>query len=243
MGDGWGWREEGEGGPPPAPQGPAASGARSHQERELFDANYFLNYMEGKGNTYQQHNQALKWWRYVKEDLAEPFRLSSPKVFDNAQPTWGAVCDHRPGTSFGFASDRVPWRWQEMVATLRDEDICEVVGGPRGDAALVGCSLEVRPNSYDHARSHALAKQQRVETKLPMWDFVLHRDDGTGVRLHPNWGNRKVIAFAFSPHADTVKSPIAGLGQSDGRGTFRYYGKLGVQRTYHFDAAKEKQAS
>ena len=76
-----------------------------------------------------------------------------------------------------------------------------------------------------------------------MWDFVLHRDDGTGVRLHPNWSNRKVAAFALSPHADTVQSPKAGLGQSDGRGTFRYYADLGVERTFHFDCPKEKQGS
>ena len=79
--------------------------------------------------------------------------------------------------------------------------------------------------------------------KLPMWDFALHRDDGTGVRLHPHWSDRKVDAFDLLPHADTVQPPKAGLGQSDGAGTFRHYAGLGVQRKYRFDASKEKQGS
>ena len=205
---------------------------------------FFLDYEERLGTTFKQHNQALKWWRNVKEDPTAPFE-SEAKWFDNVEPTMVAVCDHGAGTSFGFRSDQeVPWRWQEMVATLREEDIREVVGGPRSSGALIGCSLEVRPNSYDHMRQSTVrARQfagQRVKVKLPMWDFVLHRDDGTGVRLHPHWGDRKVEALPLVPHADTVSPPAAGLGGTDGRGTFRKYKDLGVERKVKFDAAREK---
>ena len=234
----------------PAPQGLAASGACSHQPpppaQRQFDVDYFLNYTEMLGESFQQHNQALKWWRHECEDAAEPFQRSSVKVFNNMTPTWGCVCDHDPGMNFLFSEETVPWRWQEMVAMLRDEDIRKVVGGARGDGFLMGCSLELRPNSYDHFRSHALAKRlgpAKVTVKLPMWDFVLHRDDGTGVRLHPHWSDRKVDAFDLLPHADTVQPPKAGLGQSDGAGTFRHYAGLGVQCKYRFDASKEKQGS
>ena len=234
----------------PAPQGLAASGACSHQPpppaQRQFDVDYFLNYTEMLGESFQQHNQALKWWRHECEDAAEPFQRSSVKVFNNMTPTWGCVCVHDPGMNFLFSEESVPWRWQEMVAMLRDEDIRKVVGGARGDGFLMGCSLELRPNSYDHFRSHALAKRlgpKKVTVKLPMWDFVLHRDDGTGVRLHPHWSDRKVDAFDLLPHADTVQPPKAGLGQSDGAGTFRHYAGLGVQRKYRFDASKEKQGS
>ncbi len=116
--------------------------------------------------------------------------------------------------------------------------------GPAG-GALIGCSLEVRPNSYDHMRQSIVrARQfagQRVKVKLPMWDFALHRDDGTGVRLHPHWGDRKVEALPLVPHADTVRPPTAGLGGSDGSGTFRWYKDLGVERKVKFDAAREKE--
>ena len=78
----------------------------------------------------------------------------------------------------------------------------EVVLGPRSSGALIGCSLEIRPNSYDHMRQKSMQLSQfagqRVKVKLPMWDFALHRDDGTGVRLHPHWSNRKVAALAPS---------------------------------------------
>ena len=225
-------------------------GACSHQPpppaQRQFDVDYFLNYTEMLGESFQQHNQALKWWRHECEDAAEPFQRSSVKVFNNMTPTWGCVCVHDPGMNFLFSEESVPWRWQEMVAMLRDEDIRKVVGGARGDGFLMGCSLELRPNSYDHFRSHALAKRlgpKKVTVQLPMWDFVLHRDDGTGVRLHPHWSDRKVDAFDLLPHADTVQPPKAGLGQSDGAGTFRHYAGLGVQRKYRFDASKEKQGS
>eukprot|EP00959_Pyramimonas_sp_CCMP1952_P176140 3680727-Pyramimonas_sp.AAC.1 len=96
-----------------------------------------------------------------------------------------AVCDHGEKTAFGDKGEEFPRRWQEMVATLRDDDIREVVGGPHGSGALVGCSLEIRPNSYDHKRRSVLRAAQfagqRVKVKLPMWDFALHRDDGTAV--------------------------------------------------------------
>ena len=81
---------------------------------------------------------------------------------------------------------------------------------------------------------------QRVKVKLPMWDFALHRDDGTGVRLHPHWGDRKVEALPLVPRADFARPPAAGLGGSEGPGTCRKYKDLGVERRVKFDAAREK---
>ena len=75
----------------------------------------------------------------MKEDPTAPFE-SEAKWFDNVEPTMVAVCDHGAGTSFGFRSDQeVPWRWQEMVATLREEDIREVVEGPRSSTFRIVC--------------------------------------------------------------------------------------------------------
>ena len=112
------------------PRATAAAAARGPRDLDRFDVDYFLNYEERLGTSFKQHNQTLKWWRHLKEDLTAPFE-SEAKWFDNVGPTMVAVCDHGAGTSFGFKSDEeVPWRWQEMVATLREEDIKEVVGGP-----------------------------------------------------------------------------------------------------------------
>ena len=226
--------------PPPPPSGPPPGQTVAAPVPPAYDVDFFTNYGERLGASYQQHNQALKYFRSTTENSQTPFQ-SDAKVFDNMAPTMVRVCDHAAkGTSFTFKDDEeVPWRWQEMVATLREEDMREVVLGPRSSGALVGCSLEVRPNSYDHKR-RATVQATKVNIKLPVWDFVLRRDDGTGVRLHPNWGDRKVSALDLAPHADTVEPPRKGIGRSDGPGTFRNYKDLGVQRTYRFDAAKEK---
>eukprot|EP00959_Pyramimonas_sp_CCMP1952_P364758 7638568-Pyramimonas_sp.AAC.1 len=79
----------------------------------------------------------------------------------------------------------------------------------------------MRPNSYDHMRQQSLpvsqVANQELNVMLPMWDFALHHDDGTGARLHPHWGERKVGALALLPRADTVQLLAAGLGGKDGR--------------------------
>ena len=109
------------------------------------------------------------------------------------------------------------WSWQEMVAHLSDESMHVVVNGPDGrSGGLIGCSFLVRPNSYDHSRHHqrkdATQRGLRVAngTKLPVWDFVLHRVDGTGIRLHPGWSNNKVGAYDVEGHGQEVEPPWAG---------------------------------
>ena len=168
--------------------------------------------------------------------------VSAPKWFDNLQPTMCAVVDHGVRTNFAFTEERVPWRWQEMVAQLRDEGIRQVVGGAKGTAALTGCSLEIRAGSYDHARHHANVKEkpgERQRVKFPVWDFVLHRNDGSAVRLHPAWSNRKVPAWEAIPHKGEVQPPPKGLGKSKGRGTFRFYAEMDRLIVHWFDFSKE----
>ena len=87
-------------------------------------------------------------------------------------------------------------------------------------------------------------------TKLPVWDFVLHREDGTAMRLHPQWsplpgpdGKKKkarpeVEAFGLDGHAEPVAPPAAGFGRSDGRGTYRHFLTLGFEKKLKFDGAK-----
>ena len=89
------------------------------------------------------------------------------------------------------------WSWHEMVAQLDPASMREVVEGIDGrSGGLVACTFAIRPNSYDHKRSYMLWQTtgKSPNTLLPVWDFVLHRDDGTGIRLHPQYsppGKRK----------------------------------------------------
>ncbi len=103
--------------------------------KETFCVDYFLNYEERLGSSFKQHSQALKCRRRVAEDRKEPFE-SNAKWFDNAEPTMVIVREHSKGASSIVNRDeQVPWRRQEMVATLRGGDIMEVALGPRSSGA------------------------------------------------------------------------------------------------------------
>ena len=134
----------------------------------------------------------------------------------------------------------------EMVAQLRDDDIRLVVtGGPNGRGrGLVSCECAPRPNSYDHKRQHKAVQQCRANgerpptVKMPVWDFVLNRDDGTGIRLHPQWSDRSLETVELGGHAEPIEIPRNGLGKSDGRGTFKKFKALGMTGSVRFDPSK-----
>jgi len=73
-----------------------------------------------------------------------------------------------------------------------------VLQGMEGrSCGLVGCYLAPRPSSYDHKRRKKLKDegQPLLDVRLPVCDFVLRRQDGTGVRLHPQRSTVKVDTF------------------------------------------------
>ena len=47
-------------------------------------------------------------------------------------------------------------------------------------------------------RSHMIKDNtgKAPTTKLPIWDFVVHRADGTAIRLHPEWSKPRIPSFA-----------------------------------------------
>ena len=105
--------------------------------------------------------------------------------------------------------------------------------------ASCACSLQVRPNSYDVARHYRISgeERRRSEVQLLVWDFVVSRSDGTALRLHPTWSNRKVQVFPVMGH-DLPVMP-KGLGKSEGPGTFRRYLQQDMVKEVRFDAAKD----
>ena len=133
------------------------------------------------------------------------------------------------------------WSWLEMVAQLDDESMKVAVEGEQGRSrGLIGCELLPRPGSYDHKRHHQLKMAGRPERskQLSVWDFVLRRDDGSALRLHPQWGTPKVETYALEGHDPPVQPPVAGLGGSDGPGTYRHFKDQGTQMFLRFDASK-----
>ena len=122
------------------------------------------------------------------------------------------------------------WRWQEMVAQLCDESMQLVVQGPDNRSrGLVACKL-VQSKRYDHKTHHAMRYDQQVkgatEIKL-IWDFILSRNDGTCVALHPEWKKTEIWSKAGSPVED-LEIPATGLGGRHKAGTFQYF--IGKQK-------------
>jgi len=165
---------------------------------------------------------------------------------------------HPKGMDYSFdRNHKCEWLWQEMIAQLDDASIDFVVCGPEHRSrGIVACSFETRPNSYDHKRMHALKNKPAVAfvredgtttkmviAKLPVWDFVVFREDGTGVRLHPQWSTTAVESFDVEGHSEPVETPQKGLGCSDGPGTYKHYKTLGSKTTpLKFNATKRPHA-
>ena len=212
----------------------------------VFTYEYFVH--RGLGpwrKNYKQHNAALKWLRQVHEHPEWPF-WSPHFELPVDGVTAVAVIDHPKGMDYTFTSVMEHWHWHDMIAQLQLEDMRQVVEGPQGrSGGLVGCTFAQRPNSYDHKRHHQLRQQARSggaqppAAKLPVWDFVVHRQDGTAIRLHPEWSKPNVEAYdASEGHEEEVQPPRAGLGRSDGRGTYSHYKAVGCQLRFTFDTAK-----
>ena len=121
-------------------------------------------------------------------------------------------------------------QWEAMSSQLAGQQH----GRSRG---LVGCRLAPRPGSYDHKRHHKLATEG-VDTKavrLPVWDFLLQREDGTGMRLHPQRSTTAIETFEDAGHRNPIDIPRRGHGTSDGRGTYRRYVALQTLESLRFD--------
>ena len=118
----------------------------------------------------------------------------------------------------------------------------KVVCGPGRDRSrgLVSCEICACPNSHDHNRQAKRVRDgARGQTvRLQRWDFLLLRDDGSGIRLHPEWSSTKFRVYELDPRSDPVPPPGKGLGKSDGPGTFARYKGVGVQTQGRFDASK-----
>ena len=217
-----------------------ASRPPAARKEQVYDEQFFREYNNFTGN-YQQHNAALKYFREVTEDKERPFLTAPRAVTEEVE-----ICAVRHAKGMDFEVDwrsKIRWSWLEMVAQLNDESISVVVRGEDGrSCGLVACSFSPRPNSYDHKRHHLLkTKGETSAPKLPIWDFVLHRDDGTAIRLHPQWSNTKVETFNVEGHVDEMQPPAAGLGRSDGPGTYKRFKDTGNSRTMRFDATKNKR--
>ena len=67
------------------------------------------------------------------------------------------------------------------------------------------------------------------------------RDDGSAVRLHPEWSRPKFKAYPADGGATDSETPKAGYGKSAGRGSFQRFVNHNVDYILRFEAQKIKQ--
>ena len=217
--------------------------------RGVYTLEYFQNYAARWHGNYKQHNAALKYYRDEYENPADPFNSRFP-VFDPAVAEQISRIIKRKGS--GRAQDNrdwewdhtelVSWSWLQLVAQMDAATMQRVACGPDNDRSrgIVRCEFRPCPNSYDHKRHAKGVDRGGAQTiRLPVWDFVLIRDDGSGIRVHPEWSSPKFSLYEVEPHWGPVQPPGAGLGKSAGRGTYAYYKRLHAQPiSGRFDATK-----
>ena len=215
--------------------------------RFCFDIPYFEGY-RAFSDGYKQHNLSLKYFREAAENKESPmssFPLKFP--FDGWVST-KAVVHEKEGMGYTFSDDVIWWNWHELVAQLETESMQYVVDGPEGrSGGLIGCEFATRPNSYDHKRHHMMkmlkknpqdASGNKKVVQLPVWDFLIRRADGTACRLHPEYSNTWIECVEVGDDEITVNPPVAGLGCSDGPGTYKSKTLLPRSRKLRFNARK-----
>ena len=231
-----------------APDAPAVAGtapavAGAAPAATLF--HYDLAYFEGfKAFTdgYKQHSLALKYLRQRWEIAATPDMSPPIALCDDGWITIKLVEHAKQGMDFHITNTDIWYNWHALVAQLDGDSMKYVVEGPEGRSdGLQSCWFEPRPNSYDHKRHHmmrAVGRHPPHVPKLPVWDFVMYRSDGTAVRLHPNYSNVKIEAVEVGSHEISTHPPRSGLGLSEGPGTYRSKTILARSVNLKFDAKK-----
>ena len=163
-------------------------------------------------------------------------------VFSNADPAAVAAVIWGAGQARGFNRGRtVEWKWQELIAQLSAESLSVAAQGNDGRSrGIVACSCAPRPHSYDHKRRAKLKEEGRAQkgVRLPVWDFVFERDDGSSLRLHPQRSTPVVETFAEELPLGPVEPPPRGLGESWGPGTYKYYKEIQTKAPLRFDSTK-----
>jgi hypothetical protein len=215
----------------------------SSTDSMTFDLRYFEQYVVPDPSQYKHHNEALKYGREVSEVEGKDVL-----VFSNTQPFPVPECVHQKGTAYHFDNDGwwSSWWWPAMIAQLSPDDIKEVVQGmpmaadgtiPQSrdpPSCITKCRLQ-KSDKYDHKRHHAGPSGKKEMMKI--WDFVLSRDDGVEVFLHPNYSDTKVAMYMRNPgetDPEDHEIPASGMGGTSGRGTFRYFASKCTQKNLRF---------
>ena len=196
---------------------------------KLRDLEFFQTWSQTLPH-WKEHNAALKWFRAVhlfKSSFVLPDEVQKGKI------------QHWEGTTSSFSEETESWSWLSMIASLDEESMAKIVTNNGQSQGLVRCEFSPRPNSYDDASSRSLREAEVVvKKKVDVWDFLLIRDDGSGIRIHPEWTKTKVPTVPHHGPSSEMDTPPRGFGTSAGKGSFQRYKNHGVDGIVRFDPMK-----
>jgi hypothetical protein len=171
---------------------------------QCFDLEYFQQRVPVT-TTYKNHMEALEWFRQVAEAAGVDHVF-----FSNVTPNLFAQIVHPAGMAdYVAGKPTIPWWWQDIVAQMDDASRQHVVQGVNRSRGLISCRIQ-KTCVYDHRRMDAEARAGRFRPDgfLYEWDFVVVREDGTEVWMHPAWSDtnisgrdcRTMVCDEYSPH-------------------------------------------
>ena len=144
---------------------------------KAFDARFYKELFADRRahDVFRQHNGAAKWFR-------ECCKLVDKTLvrLDTSSAVAVKKVQHDKGMHFRFLEQEVHWIWHEMIGQLDNDSIDKVCSIP-----LLQCDF-------------ALRDKQKGPGGDPVWDFRVHRQDGSMMTLHPDWTRRTFTAMLFA---------------------------------------------
>ena len=185
---------------------------------KVFDARFYKAlFAERRAHDiFRQRNGAAKWFRQFCTDGGHDFI-----VLDDTSAVAVKKVHHYKGMGFEFLDEEVHWIWHEMIGRLDHASIDKVCKSP-----LVQCDFAFR------------GKQKGPGGDV-VWDFRVHRQDGTMMTLHPDWTRRTFQAREFGDERDG-HDELAAVDTygADGKKCKHFRKSLGSIKL-HFDPQKE----
>ena len=171
----------------------------------------------GPMHPWVMHNTALKTIRDQNEDNG------SPKV-------WGVdltQCETYPIMTlvrgeqemYTLTEPWTPWSWRKMLHALNDKSLEQVVG-----TGIVRITCEPIPDTPDGKRLRAARKHGQPYpegARVPVWDFVITRVDGSKVRFHPDWKKKTFSVAPWGFQGLQGQGQGGAQGKSEGKGSYR----------------------
>ena len=164
-------------------------------------------------------SQALKWFRFQGEDPVGVPMVDSVEM-DMASMTMEirSMKHAAKGTQYEFSEDPFDtdaWSWRHFISRIREAPAAWKEHG----IARVACVPIA--GSYDHNRAANHKGSFGKGVKPPIWDFLVEAGNGEKVYLHPRWGSTQIEMRKHDGQKDLTVVPKAGIGGSDGRGTYK----------------------